>query len=207
MIPVHAGKALASFGALNPAIKEKLKLYVSLLQQWNQRINLIGKSTEEEIWERHILDSARLLPFIPEKARILTDFGSGAGFPGLVLAIMKPELETHLIESDRRKAVFLQEAFRVTETRGIVHAERIEKAIPWLSDVITARALAPLNRLIEYAQPFRGTECLCLFAKGCKAMNEIEEAKKSWEMDYALYPGAPEAGGFIVVIKGVVRHA
>ncbi len=112
-----------------------------------------------------------------------------------------------MIESDQRKAVFLQEAFRVTQTHGKVHAARVEELKPWPSDVITARAFAPLNRLIEYAQPFMGKDYLCIFSKGCKAGDEIEEAKKRWVIDYEVHPGSEKEQGVILIIKRVSKHA
>jgi 16S rRNA (guanine527-N7)-methyltransferase len=122
----------------------RLEAYAALLLAWNRRVNLVGRGTEEDLWRRHMLDSAQLHPLIPAGARTLVDLGSGAGFPGLVLAILGGP-HVHLVESDQRKAVFLREAARVTGAAAMVHAIRIEAAPPLAADIVTARALAPLD--------------------------------------------------------------
>ena len=124
----------------------RMKAYVDLLLTWNKRINLISKSTEPEIWKRHILDSAQLYPLIPRDCSSLMDFGSGAGFPGLVLAIMGVR-GVRLVESDARKCAFMREAARITQTEAQVLNQRVESIPPIAVDVITARALAPMADL------------------------------------------------------------
>lgn len=183
---------------------EKLELYTNILEKWNKKINLVAKTTIRELWSRHILDSAQLMKYIPEKARIITDFGSGAGFPGMVLAILKESMEVHLIESDSRKCAFLLEVARVTETKVHIHNERIEKLEPWKSDILTARALAPINKLLGYIYNFLKKDGLCLLLKGCNVENELQEAKAEWRFDHKLHPSmVGEGEGFVVEITNL----
>ena len=126
----------------------RLEAYVGLLTAWNRRINLVGPRTIGDIWRRHILDAAQLLPFIPPKTRVLLDIGSGAGLPGLVLAMLGGA-ETHLVEADQRKCVFLREAARITGTKLHIHAQRLEKCPRFRVDLLTARAFAPLSDLLD----------------------------------------------------------
>lgn len=164
---------------------DRLRLYDDLLRHWQRRVNLVGQASLEDGWRRHFLDSAQLIPLVPHTARIITDIGSGAGFPGLVLAIISG-LETHLVESDGRKAAFLREAARRTGTAAHIHNARIETLAPWPTDVISARALAPLPRLLELATRFPPTHppegCVFLFLKGAGAEEELTEAENSWQM-------------------------
>ncbi|MGH7060988.1 MAG: 16S rRNA (guanine(527)-N(7))-methyltransferase RsmG, partial [Stellaceae bacterium] len=155
------------FAALVPVSREtlaRLEAYVELLGRWSARINLVGRDSLADSWRRHILDSAQVLPLVPDGARNLIDLGSGAGLPGLVLAILgMPAVE--LIESDIRKCAFLREAARVTGTEVAISRSRIEARVPQPVDVVTARALAPLDRLLGLAAPFLGTGSVCLFLK------------------------------------------
>jgi len=171
---------------ISPEHKTKLKQYVALLLQWNQRINLIAKSTERDVWERHILDSAQLLKYIPDDSKSLVDLGSGAGFPGLVLAILGVK-GVHLIESNNKKATFLKEAIRVIGCNAKVTCTRIEDIPPRPSDVITARALAPLDRLIKLAKPFMNKDSVCLFLKGKNLDNELNSIKQFWHVTERRY--------------------
>ncbi len=131
---------------------ERLTIYAERLIRWNTRINLVGAASMADPWRRHMLDSAQLVDHLPARATELVDLGSGAGFPGLVLAIISG-LRTHLIEADTRKAAFLREAVRLTGASATVHSIRIENLEPFPVDVITARALAPLPALLVYASP------------------------------------------------------
>ena len=128
-------------------------LYLELLGRWQRAINLVGPATLADPWRRHVLDFGQLLAHLPAPAGPLVDLGSGAGFPGLVLALLGVP-EVALIESDRRKAAFLREVARATGAEVAVHAERIEVCTPWPAAVVTARALAPLPRLLPLAEPF-----------------------------------------------------
>ena len=154
--------------------RDKIDLYVELLSTWQKRINLIGPGTTSSIWERHILDSLQLLPLLPDDTTRIAELGSGAGIPGLIIA-MAADLEAHLYESNGKKAAFLREAARQTATRAHVHTVRLEtlkfdNTVPSV-DCVVARALAPLPKLLEYAEPFlsqrryravsQGTRCRC----------------------------------------------
>ena len=178
--------------------------YLDLLEKWQAKINLVGKATLRDIWMRHVVDSAQLWPLAPERAKIWTDLGSGAGFPGLVIAIVgreRPGLEVHLIESDQRKAVFLREVIRLTGAPAKVHMGRIEELAPWPSDVVTARALAPLERLLPLAEPFAGKEGIALFLKGKSAENELTDARAWGTFEVEVIPSRSGAEGAIVKLS------
>jgi 16S rRNA (guanine527-N7)-methyltransferase len=182
----------------------RLEDYVRLLTAWNRRVNLVGGNTIGDVWERHILDSAQLLPHLPRRARRVVDLGSGAGLPGLILAILGVP-EVHLIESDRRKAVFLTEAIRITRASAIVHAARAEQVPAFAADVVTARACAPLSDLLGLARPFVGPQTLCLFLKGRAVAAELTEAAKHWNMRAETLPSIADRSGSILKLEGVAR--
>jgi 16S rRNA (guanine527-N7)-methyltransferase len=182
----------------------RLAAYADLLTAWNQRLNLVGRGTVADLWRRHFLDSAQLHPLLPAGARTLVDLGSGAGFPGLVLAIMGGP-HVHLIESDQRKAVFLREAIRVTQAPATVHATRIEAAPPLTADVVTARALAPLDALLDLAGRFVRPHTVCLFLKGRAAGDELTLAAKRWKMSADLLPSRSDPTGVILRLDHIER--
>jgi 16S rRNA (guanine527-N7)-methyltransferase len=150
---------------------ERLDAYVALLGQWRKAVNLISESTFAEVWTRHVADSAQLLAFAPQ-AKIWVDMGSGAGFPGLVIAIQlanQPGALVHLIESDKRKCAFLREAARVAGAPAIIHNERIETAAQRITDAVdavSARALAPLPKLIDFAKIWLEHGAIGVFPRG-----------------------------------------
>lgn len=181
---------------------ERLEIFVTLLLTWNKRINLISKSTELDIWRRHILDSVQLYPLIPQDCLSLVDLGSGAGFPGLVLSIMGVR-GVRLVESDARKAAFLREAARVTLADAQVLNQRAEKVTPGPVDVITARALAPMPELLTLAQPFLGQKTTCLFLKGQHIEAELTQAHKMWRMQVDLRPSRSDPSGSVVRVREV----
>lgn len=168
--------------------RDQLEALVHTLVRWQKAINLVGNTTMDSIWVRHILDSAQLKILIPERAKTLTDLGSGAGFPGLVVAAMRPDLDVTLIEADARKAAFLGEAARrmTLEKQPKIVVGRIEAVPPAKADVVTARALAPLGQLLKWAQPHRTDTAICLFHKGKDWKAELAEAMKDWDI-----PGQP----------------
>ena len=157
---------------------DRLAAFAELLQRWQRRINLVGPASLGALWRRHIDDSAQLHPLLPKGARTLVDLGSGAGFPGLVLAVLGVP-DVHLIESDQRKAAFLREAARVTGVRVTVHASRAETVAPFGADAVTARALAPLVRLLPLARRFARPDTVILLPKGQDVDRELTEATKS----------------------------
>jgi 16S rRNA (guanine527-N7)-methyltransferase len=182
-----------------------LEAYVALLARWNSRINLVSSASLGDVWRRHILDSAQLRPYVPQAVRTLVDLGSGAGFPGLVLSILGVP-GVHLVESDRRKAEFLREAARAIGVQVTIHAERIEAVAPFIADVITARALAPLDKLLERAFRFCGAHTRCLFLKGGELADELTAARVRWIMETQTLGSATSAEGYILRVEGL-HHA
>lgn len=179
---------------------DRLERYAALLRKWQRAINLVGADTLPDLWRRHFLDSAQLRPLVPAGARTLLDLGSGAGFPGLVLAILglseEHWPESHLVESDSRKCAFLREAGRITGTipgRVVLHPNRIEALAPWPVDVVTARGCAPLDRLLAYVEPFLHEGSVCLFPKGRGVEEELTRAGKIWSMTVQRWPSATES--------------
>lgn len=207
--PVRTALGRDGFARLVPVSREtlaRLEAYVGLLAAWNRRINLVGRTTMGDPWRRHILDSAQLLPFMPRGARSLVDLGSGAGLPGLVLAILGVP-EVHLVESDQRKAAFLREAARVSGTPVTIHAERAERLGGLAADVVTARALAPLSDLLDIAERFLSNHSICLFLKGKGAGDEVAEAARSWHFTARIEPSRSDPAGSIVRLEQVSRRA
>lgn len=183
-----------------------LQMYQKYLEQWQRKINLISASTLSEIWTRHFADSLQLVSHIPKEKISLIDLGSGAGFPGLVLAIARKEsLNVTLVEADLRKCLFLENVSRETISvkilRGRIEAlEKIEK-----QDVITARALAPLTILLDYAFPLMKENSICLFPKGKGVNTEIKEATKKWDFDLEIFPSITDSTGSILKLKNVTK--
>ena len=187
----------------------KLDLYVSLLLTWQARINLIGPSTQDDIWNRHIADALQLLPYLPEGLGRLADLGSGAGIPGLILAMVRP-LEAHLFESNQKKGAFLREAARQTGARALIHSARIEEAATKEAarlkvGAVTARALAPLPKLLDYAQPFLENGAKGYFHKGQDVDAELTDATKSWKIQVEKHPSLTDSRGVILVVKEAHR--
>jgi 16S rRNA (guanine527-N7)-methyltransferase len=189
------------------AARRRLETYAALLEKWQKKINLVGKATLDDPWRRHFLDSAQLFPLIPENAATLMDLGSGAGFPGLVLAALRPELTVTLIDSDARKGVFLREAAREMGVPVTVLTGRIEAATPMPADVVTSRALAPLATLLSYAHPFRKAGTTCLFLKGKRVQDELTAAREEWTMSASVTPSLSDPQGAIVRITDFSRRA
>ncbi|MGM0561485.1 MAG: 16S rRNA (guanine(527)-N(7))-methyltransferase RsmG [Pseudomonadota bacterium] len=163
---------------------ERFQVYAALLRKWNERINLVSRSTLPDIWRRHFLDSAQLLAFMNGKSNAtlrFLDLGSGAGFPGLVLSLLGAG-EAHLVESDTRKCAFLREVSRETGSQAIIHNQRIESlAVPSM-DYVTARACAGLDRLVDYAEPHLKEGGYCLFLKGARLDEELTLLRKAGKM-------------------------
>ncbi len=191
---------------------DRLRAYEALLARWTQRINLVGAASLGDIWRRHMLDSAQLMALLPPRTgpatgalRVL-DLGSGAGFPGLVLAIMGAGV-VDLVEADQRKAVFLREAARETDAQVTVHARRVESLDPFPVDVLTARAFAPLPRLLDYASPFfkaaemAGLRPVGLFPKGARAEEELVEARKKWRFTVKKVPSLSHGSAIVLTIR------
>jgi len=189
---------------------ERLETYAALLRLWQKTINLVAPSTLDDIWHRHFADSAQLLALAPPAAERWLDLGSGAGFPGLVLAILladRGSSRVTLIESDTRKAAFLAEVARKTGVAVDIRGSRIEKSATQAKlgpvDVVTARALAPLPRLLDISAPFFSGPTMGLFLKGREAEAEVEAARKLWDFEPELTPSLTDASGRIVVIRAL----
>jgi len=198
----------AGFAALTGVSREtlmRLEAYAELLRRWSGTINLVGRDTLPDLWRRHFLDSAQLLGFVPPAAGSLVDLGSGAGFPGLVLAILgAPGVE--LIESDARRAAFLREVARITKTRIAIHTARVEAVPPHPVDVITARACAPLERLIMLSQRFIGSNTRCLFLKGARVDEELTAARAAWKMTALRHRSRTDPRGVVLILDRVARE-
>jgi 16S rRNA (guanine527-N7)-methyltransferase len=185
---------------------KRLELYADLLFKWQKKINLVSTDSLKDLWRRHFLDSAQLFFHAPQSSRVWVDLGSGAGFPGMVLAIMGVR-EMHLIEASEKKCAFLREVARITETNVVIHRGRIESVPPFAADVVTARALLPLNKLIFLARRFTLPKTVCLFLKGKNVVSELTEATKYWSMSIEYIPSLSDPSGIILRIEKLRRIA
>jgi len=183
---------------------DRLEAYLDLLRRWQEKINLVSAGTLTDPWRRHIVDSGQLWRHWPAGATILADLGSGAGLPGLVLAVMGAPV-VHLVESDRRKAAFLREAARACDASVTVHAQRIEAVPPLAADVITARALAPLPDLLVLAERHMHPGTTLLLLKGRGAASELTRAREHWTMKVASDPSLSDAEGQLLNITEIRR--
>jgi 16S rRNA (guanine527-N7)-methyltransferase len=191
---------LESFQYVSRETLLNLSKYSQLLEKWNKTINLVSPTTIKDVWSRHIIDSAQIFPHLSSPAdTVLADFGSGAGFPGLVLAIMGVK-KTHLIESDSRKCAFLSEVVRATKVDVTVHNERVEN-VDLKVDVITARALAPLQDLLEYAKPFMKEHTVCFFPKGQGYEEELTAINGMWQGEITKIPSMTGSSSTILCLK------
>jgi 16S rRNA (guanine527-N7)-methyltransferase len=182
----------------------RLEAHLELLRAWSGRMNLVGPTALAEYWRRHALDSAQLIRHAPEALRWV-DIGSGAGFPGLVIGCLLADragAEVALVEANQRKAAFLREAVRATGAAARVIAERIETVAADDRAVVTARAFAPLSRIIEHAKPWLDRGAVGLFLKGEDAEAECAEARKSWALDVQILPSLSDPRGRIVRVEG-----
>lgn len=191
--------------AIGAADLARLETFVALLQRWRRRINLVSAASLADVWRRHVLDSAQLLPLIPAGARRLCDLGSGAGFPGLVLAILGAP-QVHLVESDGRKCAFLAEANREARAGAVIHHARAEALAPLGADVVTARALAPLPRLLPLAERHLGPGGVVLALKGRNVARELTESQKTWNMRATLIASRSDPSGVVLKVEGVSRR-
>jgi 16S rRNA (guanine527-N7)-methyltransferase len=186
---------------------KRLVCYADALVKWQKSINLVSPDSLKDLWRRHMLDSAQLKTFLPPNTRDLVDMGSGAGFPGLVLAVLGIP-KVHLIESDARKCAFLAEAARAAGLPAgnlVIRRARLEDIADLRADVVTARACAPLARLLAYAEPFLRSDSVCLFLKGVRVDEELTEAAKTWRMQVERFPSLSDPSGTILRMKQVAR--
>lgn len=185
---------------------ERLRIFEALLIKWNPKINLVAPGEIQRLWDRHILDSAQLFTHAKLDFRTWIDMGSGGGFPGIVCAILAAETGWDqgftLIESDKRKSVFLGEAVRSLSLKATIQSIRIEAYCGEKADVISARALAPLDRLLELAHPMIGESTQFLFPKGKRAESELTAARRSWNMSVERIPSLTDPDGVILKLTG-----
>lgn len=211
---------LAPFGVGDGARRD-LERYVALLSEWQRAHNLVARSALDEVWGRHVADSLQLLQHAPAEFREWVDLGSGAGFPGLVIAIAckaescgtgpaSPSPHFTLVESNAKKAAFLRAAIRETGANATVANERIEAHAPKVAgkaDVVSARALAPLAELLSLAAPYAHEETILLFLKGREYLREVEAASESFRFDVIESVSATDSGGRVLVIRNVSPKA
>lgn len=187
-----------------PETLERLERFVGLIEKWQKKINLVGKSTLEDIWRRHVLDSAQIASHIQSSKEKIADIGSGAGFPGIVVGLVTGR-HVHLIESDQRKCAFLFEAARVTEAPVTIINRRIESVTDIKFDVVMARALAPLDRLIGLAEGVLEPDGCCFFFKGQGVNDELTEALKHWKIIVARIPSVTDQNAVVLKLEKIAR--
>ena len=209
MRPEPARARFAAQSGFGPEAVDDIAHWGERLREWNGRINLVAASTLDSFWERHALDSAQLVPHLGPAARVV-DFGSGGGFPALALAIHAKHAglarDVHMIESVGKKASFLKTIVRELRLPATVHAARIE-AVPSLqADVVTARAFAPLPRLLPLATRHLCPEGRLVLLKGERVQSEVESAEPEWSFDVHSHPSITDETGRIVVISGLKRR-
>lgn len=188
--------------AVSRETEQALRKYLDLLMRWNSRINLVASATPETLWHRHILDSVQLGALLPPRGPIV-DLGSGAGFPGLVLALISGHA-THLVESDRRKCAFLQEAVRVLGLSKVqVHNARIEAASLPQAGILTARALAPLPVLLHHAHCILDPDGVAIFPKGRSVEHELTAAAPNWTMRVEKHPSLTDPDSTILRLSEI----
>lgn len=205
MTAMGTGTTDASVGA-----SERLAGYAALLRKWAPAINLVARSTLDDLESRHFADSAQLFDLAPENPRHWVDLGSGAGFPGLVVAILAadraPKQRFTLIESDQRKGTFLRTVIRELALDHVeVHARRIEDTPPQDADVVSARAVAPLAKLLCHAERHLGAHGVALFPKGARYQQELDEALASWRCRVQKIPSKTDPEAVILKIGGIAR--
>ncbi len=215
-IPMGA-EAFAEAADVSRETLVRFEAYAGALVKFQKTINLVSPDSLRDLWRRHFLDSAQLYRHLPPPKgdgapRVLLDFGSGGGFPGLVLAIMaeaKGEpMSVHLVESDARKCAFLREAARLAGVRVEVHNARVEDIGAFPVDVITARAVAAIDKILSLIQGFIGSghdNVAVLLLKGRQAGEELTAASKQWTMDIESFPSLTEAGACILRLTDIRR--
>jgi len=185
---------------------DKFDIYIDLLKKWQSKINLVGPSTIEYIWGRHIADSLQLLKYMPLDMKNYIDLGSGAGIPGFILAIYynDPSINFHLIESNHKKCAFLQTVSTFCDVPVIIHEDRIENLHidnEMKADVITARALAPLNKLIDLSSPFMWKKTLLLLQRGKDVKSELTNSPIYLNMNIDIQPSIVDSDSSILIVR------
>lgn len=187
----------------------RLETYAALLRKWNPAINLVAKSTLDDLWSRHMLDSAQILSLASEDTTSWVDLGSGGGFPGLVVAAMAleshPDLHITLVESDQRKSTFLRTVIRELGLNAKVISKRIEEVTDVQAQVISARALASLGQLFDWSESFLLPDSICIFPKGATVEKEIQEALASWVFVAEKFTSKTDSEATILKIGEIKR--
>jgi 16S rRNA (guanine527-N7)-methyltransferase len=204
--PVTDAASFAAAAGATPQQLADLERFRKLLADWNQRMNLVGPATLPDFWNRHAWDSAQLLRLAPD-ALTWADLGAGAGFPGVVLAVLgkgRPGFHVHLVESMAKRCSFLSEGVTSLDLPATVHNARAEN-LSLTVDIVTARACAPLTRLLGYARPYLRAGAMGLFLKGQDVVAELEDASRSWDLDADTVPSASDERGRIVRVRRLGR--
>ncbi|MFZ1728361.1 MAG: 16S rRNA (guanine(527)-N(7))-methyltransferase RsmG [Albidovulum sp.] len=187
----------------------KLTIYEDLLRKWTPAINLVAKSTLNSLWLRHFMDSSQVFDIAPKNCSHWVDIGSGGGFPGMVAAILaadeSPKTRFTLVESDGRKAAFLTAVGQATGITVSVRAERIETLSPLAADILTARALAPLDQLLDYADKHLKPTGTAFFPKGANHMPEVKQALEKWQFSLEKTVSKTDPAAVILTIGGIKR--
>lgn len=188
---------------------ERLQIYADLLRTWNPKINLVAPSTLDDLWSRHFTDSAQLLRLAPPAFDHWADLGSGGGFPGLVIAILLQESaeapQITLVESDARKSAFLRTVLHQTEVTASILTKRAEAVAPLKAAVVSARALAPLTKLLAFAHRHLASDGIALLPKGQNWEKELQEAQSAWQFSYRIDKSVLQENSVILSVTGVDR--
>lgn len=205
--PVVGPEGMIRHFGVSRGTADRLAIHVALLERWAKVLDLVAPSTLAQVWHRHVADSAQLVGLAPTSRRWM-DLGTGAGFPGLVVAIMQAEVPgfvMHLIESNARKCAFLREVARATGTAVEIHHQRIESIATRATvaglEVVSARAVAPMDRLLDLAAPLLVAPTRGLFMKGREVEREIESARKNRRIELVLHQSVTDSGGRIVEVR------
>lgn len=187
--------------------ESRLRMLCKIVTKWTPAVNLVAKSTVNDMWARHVVDSAQLFLYTPHDARRWLDLGSGAGFPGLVIAAickqLRPDLTLTLVESDKRKSVFLAEAARSIDVSVVIACARAEAVSPNAADVVSARALTSLDGLCRLAATHLKPAGLAIFPKGANSAAEIETARKNWTFSLTAHPSKTDPAASILLLTNI----
>ncbi|WP_122074454.1 16S rRNA (guanine(527)-N(7))-methyltransferase RsmG [Pseudophaeobacter sp. EL27] len=188
---------------------ERLEKFEEVLLKWNPRINLVSKNSLADLWQRHIVDSVQVFTCVKDSGKSWVDIGSGGGFPGIVVGIMaaeySPKTKVTLIESDQRKSAFLRTAARECGVPVTVLNQRIEQAEPQGAQILSARAVADLDALLEFSERHLAEDGMAVFPKGASWKKEVDKAAERWRFDVEQITSLTETEAVILKIKGVTR--
>lgn len=185
---------------------QRLSLYHDILLKWQKQINLISPDSIQDAWHRHFLDSLQLLKYLPNVKKPIVDLGSGGGFPGMVMAIALADADVHLVESDKRKTIFLKEVARITGAKVTVHHSRIEDNPVGEAGVILSRACSDLSQLLSWSEPYVSHETISFFHKGKNYATELDNAKASWQFDHDVFASITEPQSAIIKLSNITRR-